>query len=433
MKWSIFIIKVFHKEKVLLFSTKNSSVVVLDKQEYDIVDNAIKENIKIPKDFKELLDNDLLIRKEIDEKELFLKDLDKCLKENKHFTVHILPTTGCNFNCPYCYQSGIERNFFLNDEILEKILKYIKGYLKGKDINEATLVIHGGEPTVNWNPVTKLLPKIDLIFKKYGIKYRTQIVSNGFNLTKEKADLLSKYNWRRFQVTLDGPPESHNKRRILKNGGETFDKIIQNIKYILDNNKIEKVSLRINYDKGNVDKVPEFLEYVAKNFDKDRIILSLGFISKTVDDTDANKYVSKYGIKKGEISKYYLPLYEKAVELGFQMSDLFMLTGMCTSKLDNALVISSNGDIFKCLSGVGRDDFIEGNVNSDQYDLPNYLYPELYQECLEKKCPYLPLCHTGCRFESYLKNGKMKEVDCNKEVLDSVNMELLKYLYLKNK
>ncbi|MBP6976560.1 SPASM domain-containing protein, partial [Candidatus Dojkabacteria bacterium] len=245
------------------------------------------------------------------------------------------------------------------------------------------------------------------------------------------ADLLSKYNWQRFQVTLDGPPESHNKRRILKNGGETFDKIIENIKYILDNNKIEKISLRINYDKGNVDKIPEFLEYVAKNFDKDRIILSLGFISKTVDDTDANKYVSKYGIKKGEISKYYLPLYEKAVELGFQMSDLFMLTGMCTSKLDNALVISSNGDIFKCLSGVGRNDFIEGNVDSNQYDLPNYLYPELYKECMEKECPYLPLCHTGCRFESYLKDGEKKEVDCNKEVLDSVNMELLKYLYLK--
>lgn len=431
MKWSIFIVKVFDEGDVLLFNTNNSAIVVLDEKEYKVVNECIREGKDIPKDFQELIDNSFLIEKDTDEKELFRKELKDCLKKNKHFTVHILPTTGCNFNCPYCYQSGIERDLFLNDEILEKTLKYIKGYLKGKDINEATLVIHGGEPTVNWKPVTKLLPQIDKIFKEYGIKYRTQIVSNGYNLTPEKADLLAAYNWQRFQVTIDGPAQSHNKRRILKNGGETFDKIVENIKYVLDNNKIEKVSLRINYDKGNIDKIPEFLEYVAKTFDKDRIILSLGFISKTVDDTDANKYVSEYGIKKSEMTKYYLPLFRKAVELGFKMSDLFMFTGMCTSKLDNAMVISSNGDIFKCLSGVGREEFVEGNVDSKEYDLPNYLYPQLYEECLEKECPYLPLCHTGCRFESYLKNGDRNHIDCNKEVLDLVNDELLKYLYLK--
>lgn len=430
MKWSIFIIRVFEKGEVLLFNTKNSSIVILSEKEYQEVNTLVDKGLKIPSNFQELINNDFLIEKATDEKKEFLKELDKCMKNNKHFTVHILPTTACNFNCPYCYQSGIERDFFLNDEILKKTIKYIKGYLKGKDITEATLVIHGGEPTVNWSSVVKLLPMMDKIFKERNIKYRTQIVSNGYNLTPEKADLLSKYNWQRFQVTVDGPPESHNKRRVLRNGGETFDRIIENIRYVIDNKKIEKVSLRINYDKGNIDKIPEFLEYIARNFDRDRIILSLGFISKTVDDTDANKYVSEYGIKKSEMTKYYLPLFKKAVELGFKMSNLFMFTGMCTSKLDNALVISSNGDIFKCLSGVGRDEFIEGRVDSERYDLPNYLYPELYEQCLDKGCPYLPLCHTGCRFESYLKNGEMKQIDCNKEVLDSVNEELLKYLYL---
>jgi uncharacterized protein len=430
MKWSIFIIRVFEKGEVLLFNTKNSSIVILSEKEYQEVNTLVDKGLKIPSNFQELINNDFLIEKATDEKKEFLKELDKCMKNNKHFTVHILPTTACNFNCPYCYQSGIERDFFLNDEILKKTIKYIKGYLKGKDITEATLVIHGGEPTVNWSSVVKLLPMMDKIFKERNIKYRTQIVSNGYNLTPEKADLLSKYNWQRFQVTVDGPPESHNKRRVLRNGGETFDRIIDNIRYVIDNKKIEKVSLRINYDKGNIDKIPEFLEYIARNFDRDRIILSLGFISKTVDDTDANKYVSEYGIKKSEMTKYYLPLFKKAVELGFKMSNLFMFTGMCTSKLDNALVISSNGDIFKCLSGVGRDEFIEGRVDSERYDLPNYLYPELYEQCLDKGCPYLPLCHTGCRFESYLKNGEMKQIDCNKEVLDSVNEELLKYLYL---
>ncbi len=106
----------------------------------------VDKGLKIPSNFQELINNDFLIEKATDEKKEFLKELDKCMKNNKHFTVHILPTTACNFNCPYCYQSGIERDFFLNDEILKKTIKYIKGYLKGKDITEATLVIHGGDP-----------------------------------------------------------------------------------------------------------------------------------------------------------------------------------------------------------------------------------------------------------------------------------------------
>jgi hypothetical protein len=33
--------------------------------------------------------------------------------------------------------------------------------------------------------------------------------------------------------------------------------------------------------------------------------------------------------------------------------------------------------------------FVEGKVDSERYDLPNYLYPELYEQCLDKGCPYL--------------------------------------------
>ena len=120
MKWSIFIIRVFEKGEVLLFNTKNSSIVILSEKEYQEVNALVDKGLKIPSNFQELINNDFLIEKATDEKKEFLKELDKCMKNNKHFTVHILPTTACNFNCPYCYQSGIERDFFLNDEILKK-------------------------------------------------------------------------------------------------------------------------------------------------------------------------------------------------------------------------------------------------------------------------------------------------------------------------
>lgn len=100
MKWSIFLIRVFHKSDVLLFNTKNSSVLILDEKEYKSVNDAIENGTKISDSFNELIENSFLVNKESDEKKEFLKELNKCLKENKHFTVHILPTTACNFNFP---------------------------------------------------------------------------------------------------------------------------------------------------------------------------------------------------------------------------------------------------------------------------------------------------------------------------------------------
>lgn len=429
-KWTQFMIKARKGNKVLLYNFMNGSIVLLSVAEWKSVSNFIVGKEKECPNLTNLVKEGFLIKDSYDEKKSFLKDLDKELKNNKHFTLHILPTTGCNFACPYCYQSGIERQYFLNEDILSKSLKYIDNYLKDRGIKYATLVIHGGEPTVFWTPVITLLPKMKEIFEKYGIEYRTQIVSNGYNLTEEKADLLSQYNWQRFQVTIDGPPETHNKRRILANGGETFDKIIKNIHYVLDNDKIERVSIRINFDKGNVEAIPSFLEYLSKEFDKKKIILSLGFISKTVENTGANDYISQYGINLDEITASYLKLYKKAVKLGFEMPDIFMFDGMCTAKLDNSMVVSSDGSIFKCLSGVGREEFVVGNVASEQYDLPNYLFPSMYEACLNEKCEFLPLCNTGCRFNAYLKNGSLESRDCRREILEKMNIAILKYRYL---
>lgn len=430
-KWSTFFIKADNEDKSVLYNTLNSSVVILEREELELAQNFLSNEGEKTSVIDELIELGFIIKEDADEKKYFKKILKEEISNNKHFTVHILPTTGCNFACPYCYQSGIDRTNFLDEESTEQTIKYIKKFIDKKDLEQATIIIHGGEPTIYWKPVEVFLPELAKAFKKKGISYRTQIVSNGYNLTAEKADLLSEYNWQRFQVTIDGFKETHNKRRVLKNGQGSFERIMENIKYVIDKDKIEKVSIRINYDKDNLKEVPQFLEYLSEKLPKDRVILSLGFITKTYDETDANEYISKYGISFDEITSSYLKLYKAAVESGFEMSDLFMFDGMCTAKLDNAMVISSDGKIYKCLSGVGREDFVEGNIFEEPLDLPNYLFLDLYERCLDKECEFLPLCNTGCRFKSYLDNGNIHTISCNKGILEEINKELLKLKYLE--
>jgi uncharacterized protein len=83
-------------------------------------------------------------------------------------------------------------------------------------------------------------------------------VTNGFWL-EEYIDILSKGKIREIQVTLDGTASVHDKRRFLKGGGPTFDKIVQGIDACL----VAKipVNLRMVADKENIDDLPGLAKF----------------------------------------------------------------------------------------------------------------------------------------------------------------------------
>ena len=98
---------------------------------------------------------------------------------------------------------------------------------------------------------------------------------------------------------------------------------------------------------------------------------------------------------------------------------------MCTSKLKHGFVIEPNGNITKCVSGVGRKEFLIGNIDDYKTNNTNYLFPELYEECLNKRCPFLPLCHTGCRFESLVTNDDIRKNNCKRKLLERINKKII--------
>ena len=433
MKLTQFYIKSDIKNnEVVLYNTMNEAVVVLNA--YIVEQFEADINILNLDKFLEiknaLIENEFLLDDNIDEEANYMKALLNQHKDFNHLSVHILPTTACNFNCVYCYQCGIERHHFLSQDKVYDIMNYLENHIKKHpEIHSATYILHGGEPTVNWKVVPNVLERLDNLSKTYNIEYRTQIVTNGYLLTPEKSDLLSKYNWQRLQVTIDGPKEIHNSRRLMNSGEDSYSSIIKNLKYIQDNKLIENISIRLNFDQSNFLDIVEYLPKLKSLFGTRGIVLSLGYISDTYSNTDAENFISVNMLKEDKMIDAYCCLYEKALEVGFEMQDLFMLEGMCTAKLDNAFVIYPNGDIYKCLSGVGREEFVESTIYKDEV-LGNYLYPELYKECFNKKCRFIPLCNSGCRFNGYLKTGNKHSNDCQKELLDNLNKKLLTIKYL---
>lgn len=447
MKWSMFLFKSEVQGYIYILSTVNDSLIKVDVPLYNKLDEWRKKHkisdIKCLSEeacdevittLKTFIDMGFIVDDDYDEKEWFMKKLVQDWENDDFFCLHILPTTNCNFACEYCYQSGIERGHSLDLKDGNLIIDFLEEYLlHNNKIKRSHIVIHGGEPTLNWNFVKEFLPNFTKLLEKLNIEYHTQIVSNAYLLTEEKADLLEKYNWNRAQFTLDGPESIHNSRRYLKGSKEgTFSTIINNMKYILDNQKLPYIDLRMNYDNNNIQYIPQLLNFLPTIFDVEKLRLSFGLVTSTIKATKASEYAQNAVLEDEEMVKSYLTLYACAKDLGFSLPDFFTFDTMCTAKTKNSIIISSDKKVFKCLSMVGRTDFSIGTVekNNDQIKtFPNYLFLDLYDYCFQKECMFIPVCHAGCRFDSYLKNGSLHSIDCKYNEMMKINNGIFNLIY----
>jgi len=66
------------------------------------------------------------------------------------------------------------------------------------------------------------------------------------------------------QVTLDGPPEVHDRRRPLANGRGTFNQILENLIVLGGLAPQVHVALRVNFDKTNFMYVPQLLDILPQ-------------------------------------------------------------------------------------------------------------------------------------------------------------------------
>lgn len=422
MKWSMFIFKVEKKNQILLYNTYNHAIVLFNKEEYARVNTLLSKKELDNENIKELINQGFLVPSELNEQEAYMKDLKQQYKDDPRMCVQILPTTACNFKCPYCYQEGICRDKSLDENTVDLIHEFMDNYIeKNSKIKKIHLVLHGGEPTLNWAVVEKIFEVIRSLCNKYELEYDTQIVTNGYLLDKNKIALLVENNLRNVQITVDGVRDIHEKRRISKSGVKTFEKILSNIHEILNTNTNSKINIRINYDKGNVENVEETIKFLRNEFSDKRVKVTLGYITKTLDELESNEYINKYGISLNELVNYYPKMHKLLREYDYEPEEMFAFDGLCVSKLRHNIIIDPTGKIYKCPSGVGTEEFVESDIREMKTKIKDYTSWELYDYCFKEKCPFIPVCHTSCRFISKAKYGDMNVIDCKRSILTKIN------------
>lgn len=443
LKWSQFVfwVELRNKKEVIARNTLTTSTVRMTNKIKDMIDSTIHRNqeinalpISVREYIQKLIQLEILVPLELDEKEKYLKLFHKARVDDKTFGIYLVTTRNCQLNCPYCFERTIERKGWLKSEIVEQIVLWCQNYLnRHRDCNKFRVVLYGGEPLLSKRSIKSILPRLYNIARERGLLFELGILTNGELLDLETLSFLNHYNLDRVQITLDGPKEIHDKRRIRKDGKdgkETFDRIIQNILMGFQQNLLKKVYLRINFDRQNVDSIPALFDFLIAHDLQQKLELSFGIVTPTICEETGQRvsdtYFTKFGLSQNENATKYLWLWQEAKKRGFTIPQEYLAGPWCTARKIHSAVIEPDGTLLKCISTVGRKEFAFGDIFSvsEAYD-PNFSDFSYLKECLSKGCPFVPICGGGCRFEAYLSSGSLSKPHCQRELIEKINKELV--------
>jgi uncharacterized protein len=254
--------------------------------------------------------------------------------------------------------------------------------------------------------IKRLSEKLMKICDRASAKYSARIITNGYLLDKKAVKTLASLAVEEAQVTIDGPPEVHNLRRRLKNGGETYSRVLANVK---DAMAAIPIILRMNVDQTNRDRIDEMLDILVK----EGLHTKAGFhIGWTTPYTDACQDIAENCLTADDFSLLGMETMMKMIARGFtsafgipQRKD-----AVCLAENSRAFVIMPRGGIVNCWNEIDSTDAEIGHlwkpptprmeINARRWQEKNPFELECYD------CRLLPICMGGCPY-LLMKSGKL--------------------------
>lgn len=298
-------------------------------------------------------------------------------------------TRACNFACPYCYEPNRTASK-MSDDTEDNILRFVE---KHKSVSRLSVVWYGGEPLLDFKRLKSMSAKMEGLGKKYS----AGIITNGYCLNKDVIDALEELKITFMQITLDGKKETHNKRRYLINGGETFDKIVANIDELARSQWKGILNIRVNIDTNNCAEFAQVYHFIRERYPEKfgkQFTVYPGFVHGE-GNPDTNCFFDSHD--KGKF------LAELAENHQINALSVFphMVIGGCTMTRRNAYVVGPDGELYKCWNDVGIKEEEIGNVEKmTNWNMPLVAEGMVQASYLEdetcRTCFFFPICDGGC-------------------------------------
>lgn len=336
-----------------------------------------------------------VVADDCDELDVLRRRYQASREATDHFALTIVPSMGCNFDCPYCFEN--KPRSLLNEDAERILVGIVERQLE--HVGALQVNWFGGEPLMGRETIFRLSKQFMAMCAKYGATYDASLITNGSLLTPTICQGLKDAGVSYAQVTLDGPEEIHNLMRPLLSGRGTFRQILHNVKTAVD---YFHIGIRINVDAGNVAEAEQLLAVLKEEGLAGRVGVGLGQLVAVDPGVDAPS--TRYRgtcLARPEFAQHELRFNEVAAAMGFGTGSPLPgpMSTPCTAVRKNELIVGSRGELYKCWETVGSEPQVVGHLQElgePDSRAAKWLEYDPFSNAECAQCIALPVCMGGC-------------------------------------
>ena len=356
-----YVLQVNHNNKVLLHNVVSGQLVVLEKDEEEVVsilphtyepmmDQLIAEHYLVPEDYDE--HSQVVNLRSILQK--LASAYDNKTRAITNYT--ILPTTACNARCYYCFEHGVHP-VTMTEQIADNTVRFISENC-GSD-RKISIRWFGGEPTVAVNRIDQICKGLN----KAGINYSSSMTTNGYLFDEEmvsKAQDL--WHLKDLMISVDGTEKNYNEiKSFVGVKDNPYQRVLRNVGFLLDAGI--KVMLRMNFDLGNYQDFKDLLEEASERYQGNKLLQVYAFPIKG-SNPDKNGKIN-HGSETW-FDDTLVELNDMAREKGLfaRRRDLPSLNYLtCNAGTPSFMVITPEGKLGRCTGIFYKEDQIVGSIS----------------------------------------------------------------------
>lgn len=402
------------EDQYILFNTLRGSIFVVDDEIKHLLEN--NEISALDEEYTTAFtDNGILVEEELNEQDAYKLLYERSKYNTDSTTLHVITTYNCNLACIYCYEGkGELEHKAMDEKTTSCAIQFIKNMTENNSSKSVGIELFGGEPLLNMPMNLYVAQELHQWCEETDRYFSVNAITNGTLSTEQNVNDLARYHCS-FLVTLDGPQEIHDQRRVYKNGKGTFDDIMEGLYRVKDENL--GIMIRINVDETNRNHIVSLFEFL-KDEGLNNAVISI----KPVFNTSPACLSYSFCMPDLEGLRVVNDLYTAARKLNFRTEDPEKPSpqGACSAQRVSYFTIDPYLRLFKCAILPPYEKNSVGTVNmEDANPVFNHVHidfmsrdPLFLDTC--SSCQLMPVCRGGCPVEIYETQGTTHGYVCRK-------------------
>ena len=324
----------------------------------------------------------------------------------------------CNLRCKYCFAStgdfGQGRKI-MPPEIAKKAIDFV--IARSGVRHNIEVDFFGGEPLMAWDTVTQTVDYARSLEEKYNKKFRFTITTNGLLLDEDKRKYINE-NMDNCVLSLDGRREVNDEFRKTVAGTGSYDTIVPKFKALVDERDPNlDYYARGTFTSHNLDFAEDVLSIADAGFDRlsvEPVTADPGCGYDLTED-DLPKIEAEYD----RVTDIMLERKKEGKPFTFFHFMVDLDQGPCVVKRLRGcgagyeyVAVTPDGDIYPCHQFVGKDEFKQGSVLDQSFNMDiaqKFAGMNIYSRPKCQKCWAKFYCSGGCSAANYNMNHDMND------------------------